>query len=199
MAADTVQRLARPPHPLHPDGKRGVWEWASDSSDDGVATIEVLHRGICVRLAVPRTGYSWPPGSSPWGCWPSFFSARAPASLTERALHCTGEHATTSISTRAPRGRPATATVVRAGYGAVKNPAYAPFIASKSRISMRYTLTLTTSSRSRPAADRMDATFSNTWRVCAATSPSISCPVDGSIGVWPERYNVSSRPNAAWE
>src|SRR5690349_20546914 len=49
-----------------------------------------------------------------------------------------------SISTCAPSGSAATATVVRAGYGGAKCLAYTSFISAKSRMSVRYTFTFTT-------------------------------------------------------
>ena len=45
--------------------------------------------------------------------------------------------ATSSISTAAPSGSPATATVVRAGYGAANTDSYAAFISAKSSMSVR--------------------------------------------------------------
>lgn len=45
--------------------------------------------------------------------------------------------ATNSISTSAPNGNPATATVVRAGYGRVKRAPYALFMCGKFAMSVR--------------------------------------------------------------
>src|SRR6476660_4963730 len=70
-----------------------------------------------------------------------------------------------SISTCAPSGSAATATVVRAGYGAAKCLAYTSFISAKSRMSVRYTFTFTTSPRDLCAA------LSITARLCKI------CPV----------------------
>ena len=95
--------------------------------------------------------------------------------------------ATSSISTRAPNGSPATATVVLAGYGFVNRRPYAPFIAGKSAMFVRYTLHLMTSSMESPASPSTSSRLSNARIVCASTSPSISFPVAGSTGVWPER------------
>ncbi len=77
---------------------------------------------------------------------------RVPGNLSSAATDVPRSHrrqhyarlATSSISTAAPSGNPATATVVRAGNGCVNRRPYAAFIAAKSRMSVRYTLHLMT-------------------------------------------------------
>src|ERR1043165_6619615 len=88
--------------------------------------------------------------------------------------------AITSISTFAPSGRAATAMVVRAGYGFEKYSAYTSFIARNSCMSVRYTVTLITSSSDLPAAPRIARRFRNICAVWAATPPATSLPVSGS-------------------
>ena len=68
----------------------------------------------------------------------------------------------TSISMRASLGRPAAATVDRAGAGDAKYVAYTSFIAAKSFMSARNTVVLTTRSKLVPAAARMALTLSKT-------------------------------------
>src|ERR1700735_613192 len=91
-----------------------------------------------------------------------------------------------SISTRKSRGSRATSTVDRAGGFEGKYRAYTSFIAEKSFISFRKTLTFTTRSNEEPAASRIALRFSNVRTVCFAVSPSIGLPVVGSNAVWPE-------------
>src|SRR6476646_5051623 len=70
-----------------------------------------------------------------------------------------------SISTCAPSGSAATATVVRAGYGGAKRLGYTSFISAKVRKSVKYTFTFTTS------ASDLSAALSITARLCKI------CPV----------------------
>src|SRR5690348_7872400 len=96
-----------------------------------------------------------------------------------------------SISTWASRGSAFTATVVRAGYGLLKRLPYAPFMAGKLAMSVRYTLHLITWSMDRPASLSALSRLSKQRCVWASTSPLINSPVAGSSGVWPERYSRS--------
>ena len=93
----------------------------------------------------------------------------------------------TSISTRASRGSRAAWMVDRAGAGDANIVAYTSFIAAKSFMSARYTVVFTTCSKPTPAAASTCCRLAKTCRVCAAISPSTSCPVCGSSGIWPEQ------------
>ncbi len=80
--------------------------------------------------------------------------------------------ATISISTSAPIGKPATATVERAGLRSAKTSAYTSFIAAKSVIVVRNIVVLMTRSRQLPVSDQTSAMLARHWRVWAAMLPS---------------------------
>jgi hypothetical protein len=62
---------------------------------------------------------------------------------------------------------------------------------AKCVMSVRNTVSLTTSASVPPAASAIALRFSNTRRISASMSPLISRPVAGSNGIWPEMYTVS--------
>ena len=98
-----------------------------------------------------------------------------------------GRTAMASISTRAPLGSAATPKAARAGRtGPVKNWAYTSLTATKSLMSASSTVVLTTSAKLRLAAFRISPMLVRLWRAWAWMSPSTSCPVAGTRGIWPE-------------
>src|SRR5262245_33325573 len=90
-----------------------------------------------------------------------------------------GRRAIASISTRSPGGRPAW-TVVRAGYGSVKNSRYTALYASNSARSDRNAFTFTTSSIVQPVAARHARTFSSVLRACSAIESPTRAPVSSN-------------------
>ena len=96
-----------------------------------------------------------------------------------------------SISTRAPRGNPATATVARAGGSLLKNSPYTSFTRGKSAMSARKIVALTTCAALAPAASSTAIRFFITWRASATTSPPPTiCPLAGSSAICPEQYTT---------
>src|SRR6185436_1394305 len=96
-----------------------------------------------------------------------------------------------SISTRALRGRAATATVERAGKGSLKYCAMSSLTLAKFAKSVRKIVTFTTWAKVPPAAVNTALMFSNTRRASFSKSPSTICMVAGSSGICPARYTVS--------
>jgi hypothetical protein len=97
---------------------------------------------------------------------------------------------------RAPIGSSATATVVRAGYGAENVALYTSFIAPKSCIVVRNTLTLATSLKERSNSSSSTAMLLRICFACALTSPAISLPVAGSCAICPDK---KTRPGTSTE
>src|SRR5712691_2607579 len=103
---------------------------------------------------------------------------------------CYGNSAIASISTRTPRGSPATCTVERAGRASPSMRPYISFIAGKSFMSARNTVVFTTCLHEQPAAARTPARLLNARSVCAFTSPVTTCPVAGSSAICPATGQV---------
>src|SRR6185369_5797850 len=121
--------------------------------------------------------------------------------LSGRALRrrCGHSNSTTqSISTRAPFGSPATATVTRAGYGSLKYSAITLLSVGKSAKSRMYTVTFVTCAKLPPAAPTIACRLSNTRRTCTSIEPCTSSAVAGSSGICPEQYTVLPTLTA-WE
>src|SRR5712671_6757354 len=100
-----------------------------------------------------------------------------------------------SISTAAPKGRDATATVVRAGYGASKCRPYTAFIAAKSRISVKYTLALMTSAKVFFAAARTASTFLEDQLCLRRQVPFYESTAGGVLGDLPAEIHKLSGAN----
>src|SRR4029079_17106948 len=90
-----------------------------------------------------------------------------------------------SISTSAPRGRLATPTAARDGYGCGTYCAMISFTLAKCERSVRYTVIRTQRSSPEPAARAIASRLRNTRCVCAS-NPSTSCMLAGSRPIWPE-------------
>lgn len=97
--------------------------------------------------------------------------------------------AITSISTSAFLGNSFTATQERAGFD-VKYFAYTSLNATKSLISAKKQVVLTTSSKSYPAAFNSSDMFSIHFCVCSSIVPFMNSPVFASRGICPEQYSV---------
>src|SRR4029077_5377756 len=91
-----------------------------------------------------------------------------------------------SASMSAPRGRDATPTTARAGYGRLKYCAIASLTRAKLARSVRYTVSLATLPSDAPAASATAFRFAKTRCIWFST-PSTSWPLAGSSPIWPDR------------
>ena len=105
--------------------------------------------------------------------------------------------AITSISTRAPRGSAATATVERAGRWSPKARGIDLVHRGEVRHVDQEDRGLEHAGQVEPAASRMARRFGSTRSVCSAIPPATISPVDGSSAIWPA---VKRKPPArvAW-